>query len=354
MANGSDRRRAGRRSRDAQDHALGPRAVDRVARQRRLFRRGNGTPRANRTPAQRQAIARVAGWRHPFRRRNTPRVAANARGGRRRDERAGHADCMPAAVRRPVRTTVRHATCRLPAAAAFAASVALHACALIVAAGGPATASARRERPPVAFAVEASLLRPEGAIALPPEPPTPPVVVEAEESPPTATAGGEIAETSTSEPPATAEPDLAGDHAPMPHFDDRMRCVFARIKASAPPPPAAAATTETAADPIAAPQPPPTAAAPVGGAFRPEVPSPLPGENPAPDYPESARLRRVQGTVVLRLSVDAAGRVAACEVGSSSGSSLLDAAARRAATRWRFDRGPGVVEQPFTFRLAAP
>ncbi|MFN9277184.1 MAG: hypothetical protein ACK6D2_15810, partial [Planctomycetota bacterium] len=53
--NGSDRRRAGHRARHAQDHAMGPRAVDRVARQRHLFRRGNGTPRATRMPAQRQA-----------------------------------------------------------------------------------------------------------------------------------------------------------------------------------------------------------------------------------------------------------------------------------------------------------
>lgn len=68
----------------------------------------------------------------------------------------------------------------------------------------------------------------------------------------------------------------------------------------------------------------------------------------------SARPRRIQGTVVLGLTVDAAGRVAAWELVHSSGSALLDAAARRAATRWRFDRGPGVVEQPFTFRLATP
>lgn len=333
---------------------MGPRAVDRVARQRHLFRRGNGTPRATRMPAQRQAIASVAGLRHPFRSGPTWRSAANARGGGRRGERTGHADCMSPTVRRPVRTTALHATRRLPAAAAFAASLALHAGALVVAAGGPATASARRERPPVAFAVEASLLQPEGAIARPPEPPTPPVVVEAEEPPPAATAGGEIADLATSEPPATAELDLAGDHAPRPRFDDRLPCAFARIKASAPPQPAAAATTEAAADPVVAPQPTPTAAAPVGGAFRPEVPSPLPGENPAPDYPELARLRRIQGTVVLRLAVDASGRVAACELVGSSGSALLDAAARRAAMRWRFDRGPGVVEQPFTFRLAAP
>jgi protein TonB len=261
---------------------------------------------------------------------------------------------MSAAVRHHVRAADRHATRRLPAAAAFAASVALHAGVLVVAASGPTTASARHERPPVAFAVEASLLQPEGAIARAAEPPTLHVVVEAEEPPPTATSGGEFAGVATSEPPATAEPEFAGDHAPGPRFDDRAQFALARIKASAPPLPAVAAPTEAAADPVAAPQPTPTAAAPMGGAFRPEVPSPLPGENPAPDYPELARLRRIQGTVVLQLAIDAAGRVAACELVGSSGSALLDAAARRAATRWRFDRGPGVVEQPFTFRLATP
>ncbi len=231
--------------------------------------------------------------------------------------------------------------------------MALHAGVLVVAASGPTTASARHERPPVAFAVEASLLQPEGAIARAAEPPTLHVVVEDEEPPLTATPGGEIADVATSESPATAEPEFFGDRAPGPGFDDHARCAFARIKASAPPLPAVPVPTEVAAGPAASTPPTPAAPAPVGGAFRPEVPSPLPGENPAPDYPEVARLRRVQGTVLLRLAVDAAGRVAACEMVRSSGSALLDAAARRAATRWRFDRGPGVVEQPFTFRLAA-
>jgi protein TonB len=333
---------------------MGPRAVDRVACQRHLFRRGHGTPRATGTPAQRRVIAPVVGLRHPFRSGHARRGAANARGSGGRGERTGHADCIGVAVRRPVRSAARRTARRLPAAAAFAASVALHAGMLTVAAGGPATANAAHERPPVAFAVEASLLQPEGAIARPPEPPTPPVVVEAEEPPPTATTGGELADAATGEPPATAEPEVVGDHAPEPRFDDRARCAFARIKASAPPQPAAAAPTAAPAEPVATPQPTLMPAAPIGGVFRPEVPSPLPGENPAPDYPELARLRRIQGTVVLQLAIDAAGRVAACELVRSSGSALLDTAARRAATRWRFDRGPGVVEQPFTFRLATP
>jgi protein TonB len=82
------------------------------------------------------------------------------------------------------------------------------------------------------------------------------------------------------------------------------------------------------------------------------VPIVVAGQNPAPDYPEAARRRRVEGTVLVRIEVDAAGAAAACTIAVGSGSALLDAAALAAARRWRFTHGPGVVEQPFVFRLA--
>jgi len=59
-------------------------------------------------------------------------------------------------------------------------------------------------------------------------------------------------------------------------------------------------------------------------------------QNAAPGYPETARLRGEQGTVGLELSIGANGRVANVSVARSSGSPMLDTAARRAVADWRF------------------
>lgn len=96
----------------------------------------------------------------------------------------------------------------------------------------------------------------------------------------------------------------------------------------------------------------PREAAPASDA-RPEVPTPLAGHQPPPDYPDSARRRRIGGTVLVRMAVDDAGLVADCAVIAGSGCAALDAAALDAARRWRFDHGPGAVEVPFTFRVLA-
>lgn len=80
--------------------------------------------------------------------------------------------------------------------------------------------------------------------------------------------------------------------------------------------------------------------------------------NPAPDYPPEARRRREEGVVLLRVTVDARGRVETAEVAQSSGSDLLDEAARKAVRRWEFEparRGrkavPSTVTVPVRFRL---
>lgn len=57
---------------------------------------------------------------------------------------------------------------------------------------------------------------------------------------------------------------------------------------------------------------------------------------PAPAYPPAARARRLAGIVLLRLSVDAGGHVAAVAVKRSSGHTLLDDAAVRAVSAWEF------------------
>ncbi|WPB85605.1 energy transducer TonB [Sediminicoccus rosea] len=80
--------------------------------------------------------------------------------------------------------------------------------------------------------------------------------------------------------------------------------------------------------------------------------------NAAPSYPEAARLRGEQGTVGLELAVGTDGRVITVTVARSSGSPMLDAAARRAVQEWRFrpamrdgEPVPGTIRTSVHFRL---
>ena len=58
---------------------------------------------------------------------------------------------------------------------------------------------------------------------------------------------------------------------------------------------------------------------------------------PPPPYPAQARLRRLAGEVTLRIRVDALGRPVQASIESSSGSPLLDEAARKfVMERWHF------------------
>ncbi|MGB2972099.1 MAG: TonB family protein [Candidatus Competibacter sp.] len=81
----------------------------------------------------------------------------------------------------------------------------------------------------------------------------------------------------------------------------------------------------------------------------------LPGGAPQPRYPPLARQRGIEGRVVLRLTVNAAGAVEAVGIAQSSGDDLLDQEARLTATRWRFQplqgRNQAVAQVPITFRL---
>ena len=80
--------------------------------------------------------------------------------------------------------------------------------------------------------------------------------------------------------------------------------------------------------------------------------------NPAPVYPTLARERGEQGTVILEVEVLASGACGQIRIPSSSGSHLLDDAARGAIASWRFKPAVRVgvpvtvwVEIPVTFRL---
>jgi protein TonB len=80
--------------------------------------------------------------------------------------------------------------------------------------------------------------------------------------------------------------------------------------------------------------------------------------NPPPVYPVLARRQRLQGTVVLRVLVDAGGRAEELRIDRTSGASILDEVALAAVRNWRFvpaRRGNEAiahwVDVPVRFRL---
>jgi periplasmic protein TonB len=81
-------------------------------------------------------------------------------------------------------------------------------------------------------------------------------------------------------------------------------------------------------------------------------------KNQPPAYPESARRRGKEGKVMLEVLVSADGMARDVRVISSSGSSLLDDAARSAVSRWQFvpgrrgsERVETTVNVPIVFNL---
>ncbi len=77
------------------------------------------------------------------------------------------------------------------------------------------------------------------------------------------------------------------------------------------------------------------------------------GDQPRPDYPEEAALEHQEGTVTLRFTVDAAGRVGNVQVTRSSPWPLLNQAAQRAVRdTWHFSAGaPRIFDVPIQFQL---
>jgi protein TonB len=78
-----------------------------------------------------------------------------------------------------------------------------------------------------------------------------------------------------------------------------------------------------------------------------------------PRYPESARRRGIEGTVLLQMRITAQGRVEAVKVVRSAGYPELDESAIEAVRRWRFEparrNGAPVAEDavllPVVFQL---
>lgn len=58
--------------------------------------------------------------------------------------------------------------------------------------------------------------------------------------------------------------------------------------------------------------------------------------NPPPDYPAAAKRDNIEGSVLLKVDVSENGNALSLAVEKSSGSSLLDNAARDAVKQWRF------------------
>lgn len=121
-----------------------------------------------------------------------------------------------------------------------------------------------------------------------------------------------------------------------------------------------AAPMPTPVEEATAPAPPGDAAPAVPGvALAPgEVPVPIPGQTPAPDYPSAAMRNGDQGTVMVRVEVGTDGVPLAVDVAQRSGSRELDRAAVEAVRQWRFqpaqrDGQPviGAVTVPIDFKM---
>ncbi|MCX8500861.1 MAG: energy transducer TonB, partial [Alphaproteobacteria bacterium] len=67
--------------------------------------------------------------------------------------------------------------------------------------------------------------------------------------------------------------------------------------------------------------------------------APLPIYHPRPPYPKLAEAQGLTGRVVIRVLVSTEGKILRAEVAKSSGSNMLDEAARRGVLSWKFKPG---------------
>lgn len=202
----------------------------------------------------------------------------------------------------------------------------------------------------VAFAPEvpAEVVIPESPLPEPPplttaEVPPPEPEPQSESEPEPEPEPAEPTPEAVPEPPPPPKPKVAHKPAPKPRPVEPAPTV----QTAATPQTIAPAATTPAAPPAAPP------------AFIP--PSSDAGylQNPKPRYPRAARLRGMEGVVVLSVDVDAGGRPTGVQVKNSSGFTLLDEAALEAVRDWRFvpaSRGgrpiAAPVEVPVRFSLA--
>ena len=206
--------------------------------------------------------------------------------------------------------------------------------------------------PPPAAPAEPTAAMPE--IPRPPEPQT--IAAVPEDA--TALTDGSPAAAPQPDPAVVAEPEAQAKPTPPP--PPRKPAV---PQAASKAPSAASATASPNSMPAASASPASTQVAilPVPAVEQPLVPPRPVGAaagNAKPDYPSEARRRGQQGRVLLHVDVSAAGAPISVTVSSSSGHELLDQAALRAVSAWRFTpatRGgspvAGTVDVPVQFRL---
>ena len=132
--------------------------------------------------------------------------------------------------------------------------------------------------------------------------------------------------------PALPEPlasggDASGLEAPPPQAE---RPRVAEEAPPPPPPPLPQPVEEVVQPPAPSPS---TASAPAQGG---NLPMPIPGQNPPPEYPFRAMRTGETGTVLVRAVVGPDGAPTDVGVGRTSGSRDLDRAAVDAVRRWRF------------------
>lgn len=179
--------------------------------------------------------------------------------------------------------------------------------------------------PPVLIAPEppkaAPAPSPPPVHAKPPPPPEPVREVRRPEPPPPEPTPERIAVTPPP-PPPRVEPVVPVQ--PTPPEPERIT--------AAPSPPAP--VVEARAVPEAKPAPPPPV--PVDLPIEPARYDAAYLDNPKPAYPALAKRMNVQGRVLVRVLVSAAGLPEKIELKETSGSSVLDRSALDAITRWRF------------------
>ncbi|MFC7517046.1 energy transducer TonB [Herbaspirillum sp. GCM10030257] len=116
------------------------------------------------------------------------------------------------------------------------------------------------------------------------------------------------------EVPRTQAPDVTFDARPTPSSSSAV------TTPPAPPPPPAPVAAAT-----------PVARTPVS------IPARYAASNRKPEYPRMSRQMEEEGTVVLRVFVQADGSAGTVEIRTSSGFPLLDQSARNAVQSWRFE-----------------
>lgn len=157
-------------------------------------------------------------------------------------------------------------------------------------------------------------------------------------------------------PPVPPRPPRERPSPPKPHTHLAANAPVTSPDEAVEPVPQPAPEPEPAPpEPPAPPPAPPLPAGPVTLGTELAVTCP---ERTPPAYPPLSRRLGETGKVVLRVELDATGRVSAAQVLTSSGSSRLDAAALAAVKAWRCQPAqregeavPAVAMQPFKFTL---